>query len=83
MMDEKKLYQRGLGNRLENSLKFMGSNCIYDDDNMAIHRIRSKHHKALRDWNVGYRNKYASFKWINDTRGCGFGCIVAKKRFIY
>lgn len=78
-----KLTQKGYGNKLENELKFESKTSRYDRKNTANINILSRHHKRLVDWNGKYRNKYACDRWINDTRGCGFGCIVSKKRFTY
>ena len=78
-----KLYQSGYGNRLDIELKFKSKNSIYDDENIQNINILNKHHKRIIGWSIPYRNKYASDRWINDTRGCGWGCIVRKKRFSY
>lgn len=69
--------------RFRMELKFMSSTNTHDWNNMSSVRIMSRHHKRIVDWNTGNRNKFASSRWINDSRGCGWGCIVAKKRFIY
>ena len=79
----KAVNQKGYGNRLSNELRFCRTNGRYDERNVQNINILSRHHKRILDWKIGYRNKYASQRWINDTRGCGYGCIVAQKRFIY
>lgn len=76
-----KLKQSGLSNRLANEIKFMSNGAKYVG--MQNINILSRHHKRIADWMVDYRNKYASDRWINDSRGCGYGCLVSKKRFIY
>ena len=77
----KKFTQAGLGNKLDNEIRFMSKNNI--DDAMQIVNILNQHHKRIVDWNNTYRNKYACTRWINDTRGCGYGCLVSEKRFTY
>ena len=69
--------------RFRIELKFMSNTNTHDWNNMTNVRLMSRHHKRIVDWKKGNRNKYASNRWINDSRGCGWGCIVAKKRFIY
>lgn len=78
-----KLTQKGYGNKLTNLLKFESKTSKYDKRNVQNISILSRHHKRLVDWNGEYRNKYSASRWINDARGCGWGCIVSKKRFTY
>ncbi len=76
-----KLKQAGLGNKLSNEIKFMSNNSKHEG--MQNINILSRHKQKIRDWDVDHRNKYACDRWINDSRGCGYGCLVSKKRFIY
>lgn len=78
-----KFTQKGYGNKLKNLLKFESKTSKYDRNNLQNINILSKHHKRIVDWNDAYRNKYSCDRWINDARGCGFGCLVSKKRFTY
>ena len=78
-----KFRQYGYGNQLEIELKFERKTSKYDRNNNQNINILSRHHKRIIDWNVEYRNKYACDRWINDSRGCGYGCLVSKKRFTY
>lgn len=75
--------QAGLSNRLDNEIRFVRRNGRYDDKNMHNINILSRHHKRITGWKTNYRNKYSSPRWIHDGRGCGWGCIVEKKRFKY
>ena len=76
-----KLKQSGLGNKLTNEIKFMSNSSKHEG--MQNINILSRHHKRIVNWNNDYRNKYACDRWINDSRGCGYGCLVSKKRFTY
>lgn len=78
-----KLKQKGYSNKLQNELKFESKTSRYDRYNMQNINILSRHHKRIVNLNDVYRNKYSADRWINDARGCGFGCIVSKKRFTY
>ena len=76
-----KFKQARLGNKLANEIKFMSNNAKHVG--MQNINILSRYHKRLADWENEYRNKYACDRWINDARGCGYGCLVSEKRFIY
>ena len=78
-----KFTQKGYTNKFENELKFESKTSKYDRRNMQNINVLSRHHKRLLNWGGEYRNKYACDRWINDARGCGFGCLVSKKRFTY
>ena len=79
----RKLRQAGYSNTMRTELKFERKTNKYDSDNMQHIHILSRHHKRIADWNDEYRNKYSCDRWINDARGCGYGCLVSKKRFTY
>ena len=76
-----KFEKSGYSDRLENLLKFERKSSKYTG--MQNIRILSRHHKMVLNWNNELRNKYRCNRWINDTRGCGYGCIVSEKRFTY
>ena len=76
-----KLKQSGLGNKLTNEIKFMSNSSKHEG--VQNINILSRYKQKLRHWDSEYRNKYACDRWINDSRGCGYGCLVSKKRFIY
>ena len=78
-----KFRKSGLSNRLENEIKFVRTNGRYNDKNIQNVNILSRHKKRILHWNNEYRNKYACDRWIQDSRGCGYGCLVSKKRFRY
>ena len=78
-----KMYKSGLSNKLELEIKFLSRSGKYQSRCMQHIHILSKHHKRILEWDVEYRSKYACDRWINDSRGCGYGCRVAKRRFEY
>lgn len=68
-------------NRFENIIKFTRRNGRYNDKKQGTNILNRHKHRLIRG--KGHRNKYRCERWINDSRGCGWGCIVSKKRFTY
>ena len=76
-------FKKSLNNRLENEVKFLSRNGRYNRKNMQNVNILSRHRKRILHWHNEYRNKYSCDRWIQDSRNCGWGCLVSKKRFTY
>ena len=77
-----KMEQKQYNWALKTQIRFEAKSSKYLGGMQEIN-ILSRHHKRIVDFEENYRNKYAVYRWINDSRGCGYACLVAKKRMVY
>ena len=69
-------------NSNKRGLNFFGYRCTsWGNNRQNLNILNNYHRRAVL--NEEYRNKYNANRWIQDSRGCGWGNKTTSKRFKY